>query len=234
MEIAVRTAVGATAAMILIASCSGDPTGNQIGPQSVVSMTTPASPTTTRSSVAASSAALASAQSAASSAAAAASLASEQSVAAQSAASVASEQSVASVASEQSAASVASEQSAASVASEASAASVAAEQAAAEDPDLDEESAEDPAVDGWYDSRGWVSPETAKRAIAAGIAHGGDVPGYLRCGTICGEEPTSGELQQQWYDEQQRQSEELRQRIIEGEQCLFVVDGQCSGGPPGS
>jgi hypothetical protein len=47
-----------------------------------------------------------------------------------------------------------------------------------------------------------VSPETAQRALEQSIPVGGDVPGYLRCGTICGEEPTSGELQQQWLEEQ--------------------------------
>jgi hypothetical protein len=48
----------------------------------------------------------------------------------------------------------------------------------------------------WIDPNwGWVSPETAQRALDHGIPWGGDVPGYLRCGTICGEEPTSGEVQ---------------------------------------
>ena len=31
--------------------------------------------------------------------------------------------------------------------------------------------------------------------MAAGIAPGETVPNYLRCGTICGEGPTSGEVQ---------------------------------------
>lgn len=60
----------------------------------------------------------------------------------------------------------------------------------------------DDGSNGWYDGRGWVSPETAARAIAAGISPGADVPGYLRCGTICGEEPTSGEVQQQYFEEE--------------------------------
>lgn len=55
---------------------------------------------------------------------------------------------------------------------------------------------------GWYDGRGWVSPETAQRAIAAGIPVGGDVPNYLRCGTLCGESPTSGEIQYEWAQQQ--------------------------------
>ncbi len=51
-------------------------------------------------------------------------------------------------------------------------------------------------IDGWYTPNGhWISPETAARAIAAGIAPGETVPNYLRCGTICGEGPTSGEVQ---------------------------------------
>ncbi len=59
-------------------------------------------------------------------------------------------------------------------------------------------SAEDDAlINGWYDERGWISPQTAARALAAGIAPGGNVPDYLRCGTICGEDPTSGEIQAQ-------------------------------------
>ncbi len=56
---------------------------------------------------------------------------------------------------------------------------------------------DDASVNGWYDERGWVSPQTAARALAAGIAPGGNVPDYLRCGTICGEDPTSGEIQAQ-------------------------------------
>ena len=48
---------------------------------------------------------------------------------------------------------------------------------------------------GWNDSRGYVSPGTAERAVEAGIPVGQDVPGYLRCGTMCGEAPTSGEVQ---------------------------------------
>jgi hypothetical protein len=57
--------------------------------------------------------------------------------------------------------------------------------------------AEDSAAqEGWYTPSGnWVSPETAARAIAAGISPGETVPNYLRCGTICGEGPTSGEVQ---------------------------------------
>src|SRR5664279_1003996 len=56
----------------------------------------------------------------------------------------------------------------------------------------------EPAPKEWYDSRGYVSPQTQQRALAAGIPWGGEVPGYLRCGTICGEEPTSGEVQSGW------------------------------------
>ncbi|HEY5845302.1 MAG TPA: hypothetical protein VIT42_00780 [Microlunatus sp.] len=61
---------------------------------------------------------------------------------------------------------------------------------------VEERGAEAAAESGWYDPSGqWISPETAKRALAAGIPPGGSVPGYLRCGTICGEWPTSGEVQ---------------------------------------
>ena len=79
----------------------------------------------------------------------------------------------------------------------------AADQAAA-DQAAESSAAEQSAAtaDGWYDDRGWVSPETAARALAAGIGRGENVPGYLRCGTICGESPTSGEIQQQWMEDQ--------------------------------
>lgn len=68
---------------------------------------------------------------------------------------------------------------------------------------VEERGAEAAAESGWYDPSGqWISPETAKRALAAGIPPGGSVPGYLRCGTICGEGPTSGELQYEYWLEQ--------------------------------
>lgn len=51
---------------------------------------------------------------------------------------------------------------------------------------------------GWYDTWGWVSPQTAQRALAAGIAAGKDVRGDLRCGTACGESPTAAEIQAQY------------------------------------
>jgi len=55
---------------------------------------------------------------------------------------------------------------------------------------------DDGPIIGWPDSAGhWISADTAIRALAAGIPRGGDVPDYLRCGTICGELPTSGEVQ---------------------------------------
>ena len=97
------------------------------------------------------------------------------------------------------AARVAAEQEAERVAAESSAAAQsAADQSAADQAEADRIAAESttqaPAAE-WYDSRGWVSPGTAQRALDAGIPWGGDVPGYLRCGTICGEEPTSGEVQ---------------------------------------
>ena len=80
----------------------------------------------------------------------------------------------------------------------------AADQAAADQAAAESSAAEQSAAtaDGWYDDRGWVSPDTAARALAAGIGRGENVPGYLRCGTICGESPTSGEIQQQWMEDQ--------------------------------
>lgn len=101
-----------------------------------------------------------------------------------------------------------------SSAAAASAAQAAAEQSAAQQVEADrlasesqaatqsaaDQAAEDASgINGWYDSAGnWISPETAARAIEKGISPGGDVPGYLRCGTICGELPTSGEVQWAW------------------------------------
>jgi len=96
---------------------------------------------------------------------------------------------------------------AAQAAAEQAAAQAAAEQAAAEEQAAEEQAAAEAAaeaaaaeknssLDGWYTPNGnWVSPETAARAIDAGIAPGETVPNYLRCGTICGEGPTSGEVQ---------------------------------------
>ena len=51
---------------------------------------------------------------------------------------------------------------------------------------------------GWYDTWGWVSPQTAQRAFAAGIAAGKDVRDELRCGTACGESPTAAQIQAQY------------------------------------
>lgn len=53
-------------------------------------------------------------------------------------------------------------------------------------------------TDGWYDTWGWVSPQTAARALAAGIAAGKDVRDNLRCGTDCGEPPTAAQIQAQY------------------------------------
>jgi hypothetical protein len=81
-------------------------------------------------------------------------------------------------------------------AEQAAAEQAAAEQAAAESSAASVAAQADSGVDGWYTPSGnWVSPETAARAIAAGISPGETVPNYLRCGTICGEGPTSGEVQ---------------------------------------
>ena len=94
------------------------------------------------------------------------------------------------------AAAAAAEQAAQAAAQQAAAAQSAADQAAAAQSAADQAAA-DLYATGWYDERGWVSPETAARAKAAGIEAGATVPDYLRCGTLCGESPTSGELQQQ-------------------------------------
>ena len=56
-------------------------------------------------------------------------------------------------------------------------------------------------TDGWYDTWGWVSPQTAERALAAGIAPGKDVRDNLRCGTDCSESPTAAQVQAQYIQE---------------------------------
>lgn len=131
--------------------------------------------------------------------------AAQQSAAAQSAEQSAAEQAAAEkAAAEQAAAERAAEQSAAE---KAAAEELAAEESAAEESAVAQSAAAqsaadqaaadaDAAANGWYTPSGnWVSPETAARALAAGIAPGETVPNYLRCGTICGEGPTSGEVQ---------------------------------------
>lgn len=160
--------------------------------------------------------------------------AAEQSAAAE-AARVAAEQEAARVAAEQSAAAeaarVAAEQEAARAATEAAAQAeaerVAAEQAAAEHAAVEKSEDSEGDQSGWYDSRGWVSPETAERAAAAGIAPGEDVPGYLRCGTICGEEPTSGELQQQWLEEQGLDNPDGSLVSDTTAACDYQIRGRC-------
>lgn len=142
----------------------------------------------------------AAASSAAASAAAAAAAAAAEQAAQAAAAQAASEQSAAesaaaSAAAEQAAAEDAQRQADEDAAEQSAADQAAAEQSAAEQSAADEAEG-DSGADGWYTPSGnWVSPETAARAIAAGISPGETVPNYLRCGTICGEGPTSGEVQ---------------------------------------
>ena len=54
---------------------------------------------------------------------------------------------------------------------------------------------------GWNDTWGWVSPQTAERALAAGIAPGQDVRDELRCGTDCGESPTAAQIQARYIQD---------------------------------
>ena len=122
--------------------------------------------------------------------------------AAQESARLAAEQAAAEEAARAAAERATAEQAARAAAEQASAdeaARVAADQSAANEA---EQAQVDLYETGWYDDRGWVSPETGARARDAGIEAGGNVPNYLRCGTICGESPTSGEVQQQWLEEQ--------------------------------
>jgi hypothetical protein len=135
-----------------------------------------------------------------SAAVAAASLAAQQSVAAQSAADkAAADQAAAAKASADQAAAAAAQSAAESAAAESAAAQSAAEQAAAEQSAADQAAEDASGVNGWTDPYGtWISPDTAARALEHGIAPGDAVPGYLRCGTLCGELPTSGEVQWAW------------------------------------
>jgi hypothetical protein len=114
---------------------------------------------------------------------------------------------VARVAEEQEAARAAAESSAAAQSAADQAAADQAVQAAADQAEADRVAAEEQAAattaeqprGEWIDRNwGWVSPETAQRALDYGIPWGGDVPGFLRCGTICGEQPTSGEVQSEY------------------------------------
>lgn|GEM_PF-5381522 len=87
--------------------------------------------------------------------------------------------------------------SSASVSASQSAAAKAAEQAAAKSAAAERSAAEEQAAgaDGWYAPNGnWISPKTAGRGMAAGIAPGETVPNYLRCGIICGEGPDLARL----------------------------------------
>ena len=84
---------------------------------------------------------------------------------------------------------------------------------------------EDALAHGWYDEHGWVSPTTAARALAAGIPPGANVPDHLRCGTLCGEEPTSAEIQAQQSAEQ---SSAQAQATSTSAPCAYmVVRGVC-------
>ncbi|MET0864055.1 MAG: hypothetical protein ABWZ98_06950 [Nakamurella sp.] len=120
---------------------------------------------------------------------AAAQAAAEQAEAEQAAAQAVADQAAA----EQAAAQAVADQAAAD---QAAAEQAAANQAAAEQAAADEAEEAESGLTGWYTPNGnWVSPETAARALAAGIDQGDTVPNYLRCGSICGEGPTSGEVQ---------------------------------------
>ncbi len=79
--------------------------------------------------------------------------------------------------------------------------STGADTAAADAPTADtppsQLSEADALAHGWYDEFGWISPDTAARALAAGIPLGANVPENLRCGTACGENPTAAEIEAQ-------------------------------------
>ena len=53
-------------------------------------------------------------------------------------------------------------------------------------------------------------------------------------GLSAGESPTSGEIQSQYMEEQAAEEAERWARIVEAEQCLFLVNGECSGSPDGN
>ena len=205
MNLGIRRAVAMMGAVAIagLSACTVGGSGTPVSTTGSIVVTTQTSGVSTvdaeRSSAAASQsqASAAAAQSAAeSSAAEQAAVASQQAAAA--AAQAAAEEAAAQAAAEQAAA----EQAAADQAAAEQAAAAeqqAAEQAAAEAAAAAQAEAESEAesgLQGWYTPNGnWISPETAARAMAAGIAPGETVPNYLRCGTICGEGPTSGEVQ---------------------------------------
>ena len=77
------------------------------------------------------------------------------------------------------------------------------EQAAADQRDAAEDEQARILREGFTDENGVsYSPETVQRGVDKGIEPGNMVPGYLRCGTLCGETPTSGEVQSQWLEQE--------------------------------
>ncbi|MGD5691043.1 hypothetical protein QUT48_22695, partial [Xanthomonas citri pv. citri] len=71
------------------------------------------------------------------------------------------------------------------------------------------------------------SPSTVQRGWdQLGIRPGNLVPGYLRCGTECGESPTSGELQSEWESmTPEEQAAERAKNIAEAE-AAYLYPGQ--------
>ena len=207
-----RVVLGGLALAVVLAGCSTAGTGRPAGVP--VATTSPASPEAVADqsrvadarSAAESSAAeqAASAQAAAAAAAAAEKsiedqAAADQAAADQAAADAAAREAEEQAARDQEAVDQAAREAAEQAVRDQQAADAAAAQEAAEQEAAQQEAAQqeaDAASQGWYTPSGnWVSPQTAARALAAGIAPGETVPNYLRCGTICGEGPTSGEVQ---------------------------------------
>ena len=192
---------------------------------------------------------VAASQSAAQSAAAAAAQA-----AADEAARVAAEQAaadeVARVAAEQAAAAQAAQEQAA-LDAQAAAAADAAQQAAAEEAAAQQQeqalenddagvlSAEEQRIlaEGFTGDDGTsYSPSTVQRGWdQLGIRPGNLVPGYLRCGTECGESPTSGELQSEWESmTPEEQAAERAKNIAEAEAAYLYPGQDARVGPDGT
>ena len=80
------------------------------------------------------------------------------------------------------------------------------------------------------------SPSTVRRGWdELGIRPGNLVPGYLRCGTDCGETPTSGELQSEWENmTPEEQAAERASNIAEAEAANLYPGQDTRIGPDGT
>lgn len=230
--------------MMALTACTAAPTDQQAS----VATTAPAVLVPSEADLVAAQQAAA-VRSAASESAAQSAAASAAQAAADEAAIVAAEQAAAAdaarVAAEQAAAAqVAQEQAALEAQAAADAAQAAQEDAAQQEQDLADDdaggfSAEEQRIldEGFTGNDGTTySPSTVQRGWEElGIRPGDMVPGYLRCGTECGESPTSGELQSEWENmTPEEQAAERARNIAEAEAAELYPGQDVRVGPDGT